>query len=460
MIWSAATVGLFVIASLLGVGVLNAPLMMYRTDYDVCVSSVPERECSSSALQVFKDSAHSDAEYLLGFIEFDDQGQLWDRNQMSAVLNELHKESARKDLLMVIFVHGWNHSAEPYDANIQSFRAVLSGLSRAENQISAVTGELPRLVAGVYLGWRGQSVTLPVAKELTFWERKETASKIGMAGDAAEVFIRLEQLRRTEDAITGWGGNRTRMVVVGHSFGANLVYSAISQGIPRGNISGRGPVGTVSDVNGIGDLVVLINPAIEASLFRSMSDMANDRSTYFSSQLPVFAILTSEDDYATKFALLLGRRVSTFFGKGRLTSRRNGVTGEYEVIDQQKADITSIGHFEPYRTHYLRAKTNSDLRKPDEAAVKTFLDASKSWEIDKPGSEIVFNGSVLERTLTSAGRNPYLVIQVDRSLIRDHNDIAGHSILSFIRQLILISSQSMDPDERRKGTDKLSASGQ
>jgi len=43
-----------------------------------------------------------------------------------------------------------------------------------------------------------------------------------------------------------------------------------------------------------------INPAFEAELFSSLSDMSLERATYFESQLPVLAVLTSETDDATK----------------------------------------------------------------------------------------------------------------------------------------------------------------
>ena len=71
-----------------------------------------------------------------------------------------------------------------------------------------------------------------------------------------------------------------------------------------------------------------------------------------------------------------------------------------------------------------------------------FSRTSVSWQEDKPGSIIEFDGSVLERTASSAGRNPYLVVSVDGKLIPDHNDITDPRIIEFVNQLILISSQS------------------
>jgi pimeloyl-ACP methyl ester carboxylesterase len=429
------------------------PHKLYRADTKICVSSQPAQDCQEQALQEFKDPAHPDAGYLLGFIEFDDQGQVFERQQMDAVLTALQTEAASKNLLMVVFVHGWKHSAAPGDTNIETFRRSLERISELESRISRETGAEARKVVGIYLGWRGGSITWPGVKELTFWDRKNTAHKVGHGG-VTEVVSRLELVRKTKDAMEGeQGRSRTRLVVIGHSFGGAVVYSALSQILATGFVDTVGPAGTITDVKGFGDLVVLINPAFEATLFTSLSDMANERPTYFPAQLPVIAVLTSEADDATKRAFPMGRWFSTFFEKHREETRKNGVTGEAEVIDQKKANITAVGHFEPYRTHFLRAAVEPGVETSDQpsvaASVERFFDVSGRWENDAPGSVIEFEGSVLARTPNSAGRNPYLVIRVDEQLIRDHNDIDDWRIASFVRQLILIAGQSEDLGERR-----------
>ena len=427
---------------------------LYRTDPALCTSSRPELECRQSALQQFADPARPDAGYLLGFIEFDDQGQLFARSQMQAVVDQLNMAAASQDLLMVVFVHGWKHSAEPGDDNIRTFRHSLERISEIEASISQRTGVAARKVVGVYLGWRGGSVTLPVIKELTFWDRKNTAHKVGHGG-VTEVLNRLELVRKTKHAVAAdEAGSRTRLVVVGHSFGGAVVYSALSQILMTGFVDTVGPDGVVTNAKGFGDLVVLINPAFEAMRFTPLSDMANERRSYFDTQLPVIAILTSEADDATRLAFPAGRWFSTLFENYRDTTCENAVSRQNEVIEQRQADITTVGHFEPYRTHYLKAKqregSDSLAEAPVAEAVRLFFDVAESWEHDKPGSVIDFLDSELTRTDNSVGRNPYLVIRVDGNLIKDHNDIDDPRIASFVRQLILIASQSKDLDERRE----------
>ena len=197
--------------------------------------------------------------------------------------------------------------------------------------------------------------------------------------------------------------------------------------------------------------MVLINPAFEAERFSALSNAANERRTYFSSQLPVLAVLTSESDKATKYAFPIGRWFSTLFEKTRDVERPNAVTQETEIINQRKANVSAVGHFEPYRTHYLDVAPEStrDETLTLEADIQQYYRTAASWENDKPGSIIKFAGSILERTENSVGRNPYLVIRVNRALIRNHNDLDDPRIANFVRQLILISGQSKNPDERK-----------
>jgi len=84
-----------------------------------------------------------------------------------------------------------------------------------------------------------------------------------------------------------------------------------------------------------------------------LSDMSTARGTYFASQLPVMAILTSEAEYATRYAFPAGRFFSTLLEKDREITRKNAVTHQDETIDEGRANTQPVGHFEPYRTNAL-----------------------------------------------------------------------------------------------------------
>ena len=434
-----------------------APHMKYRTVHPaVCVSltAAPSAECEKHALQQLPSGQGNN--YLLGFVEFDDQGQLWDRQQMHDVLGKLQTEAGARELLMVVFVHGWKHSAAPGDANIDTFRGVLAGLSDAEAYLASTTKTPARQVVGVYLGWRGGSLPVKYLENITFWDRKNTAQKVGHGG-VAEVLSQLEDIklskdsiacrdrpasRKSEDAVCG---SDTRLVVVGHSFGGAVMHTALAQILENRFVQTTGPAGLKSNVDGFGNLVVLINPAFEANLFTPMSDMAAER-TYFPSQLPVALVLTSEADGATRYAFPIGRWFSTFFEREEDRQRLNKATGKTETISERDSNVSAVGHFEPYRTHRLYPATErkrEELKATSAAdSIQMFTRASDDWVHDMPGSKIMFGDVVLERTANSAGRNPYLVTYVDGQLIRDHNDIDDLRVIEFVKQLILISSHT------------------
>jgi hypothetical protein len=412
----------------------------------ICTSPDPDTECPKDSLQYILPVGAKAPTYSLGIIELDDQGQLQRRSQMLSVLDDATRiAGSDDDYISVVFVHGWKHSAAPHDGNIETFRAALLRLSKNEQELSARIGKPPRKIVGAYVGWRGGSISVPYLDNLSFWDRKNTAHKVGHNG-VTEILTRLDAIRIAKDALAG-GQSRSRLVVVGHSFGGAIVYSALGQILESRFIQPQLDPLRIGDMQGFGNLVVLINPAFEAELFSSLSDMSLERATYFKSQLPVLAVLTSEADDATKIAFPLGRHLSTMFEKEKAIERPNPISKTTEKIDEHDTNVTAIGHYQTYQTHYLKA-TDTKLDQVTDVttggSAASIIDVSQQWENDAPGSVIEFPGSSLTRTQSSAGRNPYLIIKVDKALIRNHNDLSNPRIAEFISHLILVASQTTD----------------
>ena len=413
---------------------------IYRSDYKTCNYNA-SGDCSKNALQIHAPDKKD--EYRLGFVEFDDQGQLRDREQMNAVLTEYQQLSAFDDVLLITFVHGWHHSAKPEDENIKSFRKMLADVSVTEGVGSKQQSRKKRKVVGLYIGWRGDSISVPYLKGLTFWDRKNTAHEVGQLG-VTEVLLKLEEIVNVKVAIGEENPppKTSRLVVIGHSFGGAVVFSSLQKILADRFIDSRRDKTYRDDAKGFGDLVVLMNPAFEAMRFASLYDLSQEGCRgYFKSQLPRLAILTSEADYATKYAFPVGRFFSTFF-ESHVTLDRHycskpGSKGKHAMeIAEGKADRNTVGHFEPYLTHYLSPLDDQKVRKED----FNIKQLQTIWAEHTNDIAIDFVGSQLKSLQRTTPLNPYLNIQVNKKLINNHNDIWRPQVVAFVRDLIAIST--------------------
>lgn len=200
---------------------------MYRDNYVSCEFTASEK-CDRSALQV--QSPGKDKEYYLSFVEYDDQGQLRDRNQMQAVLDQYYQIAARHDVMLITFIHGWHHNASPDDDNILQFRGLLEEVSRYEGRAANQQKRSKRKILGLYVGWRGESIEIPYLKGVTFWDRKNTAHDVGQQG-VTELLLKLEEIVNVKIGIGQESPppQNSRLVVIGHSFGGAVLYTSLQK---------------------------------------------------------------------------------------------------------------------------------------------------------------------------------------------------------------------------------------
>lgn len=406
----------------------NAP---YRSDFARCdnLPDAIEQECGKASVQaVLNPEKQTGVDYLMGFVEFDDQGQFHDRRQLNFLIDQLVEESTTNNLIMVVFVHGWKHSAKVGDRNIENFRRILTQISDIEEGflVRGLEANKPRKVVGIYVGWRGKSLDASFLTELTFWERKNTAHKVGHGG-VTELLGRLEGIRQVDQRLDdGADVRQTKLITIGHSFGGAVVYSALGQILTERFLDIEG---LALSPRGFGDLVVLINPAFEAMRYANLQAMAAERPTYFKGQRPILAIITSKGDDATKTTFPLGRRFSTFFEK--------------EKDDVQKEEnLAAVGHYAPFHTHYLdwaEETTRQPLTATPAASARILTHLGQSW--DQGVKELAFPGSLLRHTGNQSLLNPYLVIYVDKRIIPDHNDIYDPRLRDFLRYFLMLSTE-------------------
>ena len=205
--------------------------------------------------------------------------------------------------------------------NVEMFRATLKQLGTAE---MVQTNHAARKVVGVYAGWRGLSSTLEPFKELSFWERKNTAHKVGGYGAMTELLVELETLQQASNdcprhqcAPDGIDHRGTQLWRGGGLFG--------HFGNCRRTICGHGAAWRPTQT--VGDQVILLNPAFEASRHYNLNQMAVSIIRYPTNQRPVLSVFTSKGDRATHYFFPLGRFFSTIFEKHRNEQQAPGEPG-------------------------------------------------------------------------------------------------------------------------------------
>ncbi|WP_446811601.1 esterase [Methylomonas sp. 2BW1-5-20] len=401
---------------------------IYRSIYEPCsVSS--NNACERNSLHLYNPGAEN--EYTLGFVEIDDQGQMRDRKQMQALLDTLYEKAGKESVLLTVFVHGWHHNARPGDPNIESFKNNLAKLSEVENQRSKTLRRPARKIAGVYIGWRGESIDVPPFNYMTFWDRKSTAQDVGYLG-ISELLIKLEEIANVRNSMKP--SIKSRLVVIGHSFGGAVVFSATSQILASRFVDSQEGKGSTDTAKGFGDLVVLLNPAFEALRYSPFYDLAQARCSYFPEQVPRLTILTSEADDATGILFPLGRVFSTVFETHHNIERND--CKHPLALDEGEADRNTVGHYLPLITHTL-----TPLAQETNMRLASYENIKNIWSTQTPGGSTQFGSNVLTHLNNTNPQNPYLNIRVAEEIIADHNDVFNENVNEFIRQLIGLSTE-------------------
>ena len=411
--------------------------------------------------------------YDLMFMEFDDQGWIQDskgrqgksEDYFDAFFDEFGKiydANQENGLSVVVFVHGWHHNADPRDRNVTEFRHLLRDVATMEQGRKLDdkdTTKAGRRVVGIYIGWRGESITMPVVNNLTFWERKNTAERVSQ-GSVLEFFSRMDMIRdRGRKGVPmadinlkyrkGDSDSNIRMLTIGHSFGGLITYEALGGEFIR--VASRSRSGDY--VSRLGDLVIIANPAFEGSRYEPLRLAGKRLQKFNNNQLPVIIVATSKADLATSWAFPAARRFNTFF---------DSTPGA-----ENDAAVKAVGHNERYTTHELGLCDRTDAK-----CEKTCIDEQKERsstpenkkdikadiddeiklmkKVGKTGFSrdlYLCGGLQLKGTDNwSPASNPFWVVSTTKDIMGGHNDIFNPNFVSFIRQMYL--SVIWEPDHK------------
>jgi hypothetical protein len=381
--------------------------------------------CSAANLVSNKED-----DYTLGFVEIDDQGQFYDNGQVESLITLLKNQ--QQPQYVTIYVHGWHHNADDNDFNVRRFKETLKDTKQRNPGYHVI---------GIYVGWRGETVTVPWLRALTFWDRKLVSEEVGRNS-------LLDFLLRVETVVKAEGKNK--LLTVGHSLGASVIFNSLHQVL----LARLAQPENANLRTGFGDLVVLVNPAFEAMRFAAIREAAqryNREYPFSEKQKPLLIIATSESDSTTKTAFSWVRTLTALFEQHRtITPDSRQEADDSLPFSEWDLDTTAVGHFNPFITHRLEAHAPVS---PDNACawrpgwLNSVVVRRKKIQFDNgerptgegwdTGDELpsVFKDAAqmtLRHLKNSATYDPYWVIQTNKTMIPNHGFINQKQLWCFI----------------------------
>ena len=308
---------------------------------------------------------------------------------------------------MVAFVHPRPSVARSDDDNLPAFRVLLKETVDFEKATSATTVK-PRPVLGVFVGWRGllDFGLGDTVANATFWGRQAAGQRVAV-GSVRELFGRLRHYRNCRRKDVG----NPLLVIVGHSFGGMIVYSALAQSLIQ---AASAPVGNVTPE--FADLVLLVNPAIEGARFLPIYDLVTGAGfqARTTKQLPVFICAQAANDQPVGIVFPLGNA--------------GHAIDEAAIGDLEKECVThALGFVPSFRTHALAGPMGS-----------------QPFVLNPPGS---------------AQANPFWVVGAAKEVIDGHGGIWQTPFLQFIASLVFqhVQASRKAPEEAISVAQKASA---
>jgi hypothetical protein len=378
------------------------------------------RDVERCAVKLSDQSIERYPGYTLATIEFSDNGHAKDEAQKVSVMRLIREQLHPQGAIIVVFAHGWHHAADAFDDNMRCFRRVIARIHRIK-----VDDQRP--IIGVFVAWRGDSLTSPWINWATFWDRKGTSENIGKL-KARDFLVELDVLYKDQLR----AGQKTTLLIVGHSFGGALVYSALEYRLLGQTFARDTVLPPLPDHytkkpprDGLGELVILVNPAIEASRYRPFAADLAAPGDYLESQNPRFLVIASKADWAVGAAFPAGQLFWLLFHPSYLTCGGPCLIG--------------MGHFPEQVTHHLvfRGSDAATAGSGERCGCDT-LSADqpfrgKVFDVNALGAQEVAEGLTLSPVPGRAKvHSPYLVIQTDRSVIHQHGDIFNSRLMDFV----------------------------
>jgi len=363
--------------------------------------------------------------FKVAFIEFGEQGSYQDATQLKNALDLI--QSTTKPLV-ITYVHGWQNNVESGD--VEKFESLLARLNRAR-----AIRDVGFHVIGVYLGWRGKMTDVPILKELSFWNRKDTAERLASNYDVYDTIASISEEARKDHP------GKQYTVLLGHSFGGLIVERSVAHAI-NAEIHGHAD----ADRSMPADLVIAVNPAADSILARQMIAALYSRKT--EGTRPLFVSITSTGDWATGSFFPIGT------GLASVSKAFNEVTAPGPAntqVSERKFYTSTPGHNERLINH-ITVDRHETINSPNGLHA-----LEENLEHNHVGNGFTLDGANGQLDVWQIQRLgnvdvPYWDVQVDPSIIKDHGDIWNERAEAMMAAIFRMTNPMLNRNVKPRAT--------
>jgi hypothetical protein len=394
--------------------------------------------------------------YTLCFIEFDDMGEMFQRDQLDCALGEIRRAKEREKeetgynfVEVVVFIHGWKNNASDKSGNVTGFRESLKQIANTFNRPHPPVRKYPVPLIGIYIGWRGAVTSIPVVKEFTFWDRQRAANRVPHPS-------LTEALHRIMIATKGTDFNDASVcILIGHSFGGLVLERALSQSLESMLLRKSQPAGADLMYEKSTcelrcrlrserqpalpfDLVVFLNEAGPATEGRQLLDFlkANDIHVVRNggntqnpgfTEHPLIVSMTSEGDVATKVLFPFGQ----FFSRPFYHLRSYPADDVWAQKSKKQSTLyrNTTANMKELQSHKIVPRGACDSRATEPSRVAVDSCTYTTMCLKEGRFDVVRIENVPNTT-------PYWVMQIPRIFVRDHTQIFDSNLASLLFEIM------------------------
>ena len=393
----------------------------------------------------------NDQSFDVAVIEFEDDGTFTDPSQLQAATAWIAevREHNHNGAIVVLFIHGWHHNAswngpDKGDSHFRAFRRLLASLALRESE-RYYGADGGRRVVGLYIGWNGDPDSwwsrLPLVTHSSFWDRYETAERIGAGDDIREALRQIT--KKAKDSTVG--GTVGQLVFTGHSMGGLILESAMLSLVDDRSGTLLAPTGAASSspvqtsIRGpvmFPDAVISLNSAADSEIWKKIKSKLTERGVNKTAagrdvrySPPLLVSMTSTADTDTRDWWPRAKR-------GRFTVGHDATLFTHRLVIEND-EVTC----DPRQHHIDRGQNFHCLRTPEPS-----IAATPAIAVDLPIRE---RKGIQDwpphrryRLVPLGSMNEAEIIwnfQVPPQLVKDHNDIFNSRSGSMILALIQIS---------------------